>query len=245
MENLSHSIASNRAEARQCRDEKLHTQFAASALFLLMMSTEALAQSPIYQPTFPYAGGVLGVQSYVAGSVDIPTGKQFDFGRIELNENLAAGTVGIVRAVFLDVDGSGYGYGSTILAHNHGSGLANGDYVRVEAAGGTGPVIAHKTAVRGDSAQWAVWGHQVNLGPGAKAAFWVTGDNPQLEGRLHDDVPYIMVVDDAVNPTQAVIQWNANQNATGRMLRVFRANQLVMEVTADGTVRAKRFEVLP
>lgn len=225
--------------------EEVKMKLRMKTLALALVSAPALAQTPIPQPAYQYAGGVLGTYNYAAGGVGVPNAHQYQFGRVELGLTLAPGSTGIVRSIFTDVygaDGSAYAYGMTTLMQNHGAGLANGDYVRVQ--GGTGPNIARKTAVRGDAGQWAVWGQQINLGPGAKAAIWITGDNPQLEGRQRDDVPNIIVVDSAVNPG-VVLQWNANADATGALLRVFRGGQVTFEVLADGTLRARRLEVMP
>ena len=214
-------------------------------LALALVSSSALAQTQIPQPTFKYFGGVLGSYSYEVGSVMVPTAREYQFDRVEMGLTLASSSKGIVRSILADAygtDGSSWAYGMTTLMLNHGPGLANGDYVRVQ--GGTGPNIARKTAVRGDSKQWAVWAEQINVGPGAKAALWITGDNPQLEGRARDEVPNVIVVDAQVNPG-VVLQWNANADATGALLRVFRGNQVTFEVLADGTLRAKRIEMIP
>jgi len=215
-------------------------------LALALVSTSTLAQTQIPQPSYKYAGGVLGSYNYAAGSVMVPGGGyEYQHERIELGMTVGSASESFAKTILADVygaDGSSLAYGSTTLMLNHGPGLANGDYVRVQ--GGTGPNIARKTAVRGAAQQWAVWGEQINLGPGAKAAFWITGDNPQLEGRARDEVPNIIVVDAAVNPG-VVLQWNANADATGALLRVFRGNQVTFEVLADGTLRAKRVQLIP
>lgn len=216
------------------------------ALFMAMATAVAQAQTPIPAPVYTFAGDVLGVYSYSSGEVGVPAGKVYNFGRVENVVDLGANSTSIVRSILLDVYGtsaSSASYGMTTRVENHGIGLANGDYVRV--FGGTGPNIAHKTAVRGDANQWAVWNYQINMGPGAKAALWIGGDNPEVEGRGYDTVPNVIVVNNNLQVTGAVIQWNARTDSTGRLLKIFNGNKLVFEVTADGIVRAKRFEQLP
>ena len=213
---------------------------------LALLSTSALAQTPIPQPIYKYAGGVLGTYTYAAGSVMVPGGgHEYQHDRIELGMTVGSASKSFVRTILADVygaDGSSWAYGTVTLMQNHGAGLANGDYVRI--MGGTGPNIAHKTAVRVAPQQFAVWGEQINLGPGAKAALWITGDNPQLEGRTRDEVPNVIVVDSQLNPG-VVLQWNANADATGALLRVYQGNQVTFEALADGTLRAKRIQIIP
>jgi len=183
---------------------------------------------------------------YAAGSVIVPGGGyEYQHDRIELGMTVGSASKSFARTILADVygaDGSSWAYGTVTLMQNHGAGLANGDYVRI--MGGTGPNIAHKTAVRVAPQQFAVWGEQINLGPGAKAALWITGDNPQLEGRTRDEVPNVIVVDSQLNPG-VVLQWNANADATGALLRVYQGNQVTFEALADGTLRAKRIQIIP
>lgn len=198
---------------------------------------------------FVYAGGVLESAAYTQESPFIPAGKQYQFKRTEQVLSFAASpeiaTAAIIDAVLIDAygaDANSWAYGHTTLVQNHGPGLANGDYVRVQ--GGSGPNIAHKTAVSCDAAQWGCWAEQINLGAGAKAALWIGGDNPTLYGRTRDSAPYVIVVNDNLHVTGTVLQWNA-QPGDGAFLRIYRGTSLVFEVTSDGVVRAKRFEALP
>lgn len=139
---------------------------------------------------------------------------------------------------------SAYCYDNINLMMGYGSGLINADYQRVENYG-TGPAITRKTAVRGYAGQWAVWAEQINLGPGSKAALWISGDNPELSGLRAHSTEEVMVINSNLDVTNAVIQWNATSYSSGVFLRVFRDGKLVFEVTRDGTVRAKHFEVIP
>jgi len=215
-------------------------------LALALATSSALAQTPIPLPVFAYANGALAADTYQMGAVSVPAAHQWDLNRVDVDMFTNAGSIGIVRSIFLDNYGPGFTYGATTLGYNHGTGLTVGDYMRVQnAPGGTGPTIARKTAVRGDANQWGVWAEQINMGPGAKAAIWISGDNPQLEGRGADTVPNVIVINNDLNVQNSVMQWNASMASTGVFLRVFRGSQLVFEVTADGALRAKRLEIIP
>lgn len=217
-----------------------------TVLALALAASSVLAQTPIPQPVFAYANGVLASNNYMLGALSIPGAHQYDHNRVDIDMFTDTGSIGIVRSVFLDNYGPGFTYGATTLGFNHGTGLTVGDYMRVQnAPGGTGPTIARKTAVRGDPNQWGVWAEQINMGPGAKAALWISSDNAEIEGRGVDVVPNVIVINNDLNVQNSVVQWNASMASTGVFLRVFRGSQLVFEVTADGALRAKRVEIIP
>ena len=216
------------------------------ATFLILASLSAQAQTQIAPPSGPYHG-VLYANSYQIGSLLVSSGTIREFGRFDIDMDVEAGASYRHRTIILDCDAvtGAACYGDVSLTYNLGKGLANSDYRRVEGATGSGPSIARKTAVRGDPAQWANWAHQINLGPGAKAALWISGDNPELSQHDADHVPNVIVINSNLNVDNAVIQYNAHTTSTGAFLRVFKGGKMIFEVTKDGIVRAKAFQTIP
>jgi len=113
---------------------------------------------------------------------------------------------------------------------NRGAGTAAPDYARVEAApGSTGHVIARKTAVRGAATSRTVWAEQINLGPFTQAGLWITSDGQQTP------VDYVIVVQNTVDVTKSVIQWNRSTASSGDYLRVFGPDsKIAFRITMDG-----------
>lgn len=139
------------------------------------------------------------------------------------------------RDVVMETYGPAYAYDRVTLMINEGLGGATADYVRVHGIG-TGPAIARKTAVRGDAAQWGVWGHQYALGPGTKAGIWMQGED-------NATIPNAIVVT-GVKVSGAVIQWNAEPDGDGVLWRVHHNGRVTSELTADGVLRVRRVEVM-
>src|SRR3990172_9082239 len=156
-------------------------------VLLLLFSGVAVAQEQIPEPSHYYYGGVVLSDDYKIGSLRVPRDTQLNLSRRELS--VRVGGQYTREVTITQCEGEGACYGRVDYALNSGSGLLNGDYIRLDGRAGGGPVVGRKLAVRGAPEQWAVWGEQINLGPGAKAAWWVGGDNPQLEGRATDAVP--------------------------------------------------------
>ena len=219
----------------------------ALAAALCTISGATYAQQAIPQPTQSYYNGVVLSDNFRKGALYVPTNTTVELSRTELDVTVAPGGSFMVDNDLTACHTQGAGstcYRDIHLTTGTGPGLINGDYRRVEHYG-TGPSIARKTAVRGSPSQWAVWGEQINMGPGAKAAIWIGGDNPQLENRRADIVPNIIVVNNNLDVTNSVFQWNASTQSTGVFLRVFKGQKLVFEVTSDGVVRAKGFQWIP
>ncbi len=124
---------------------------------------------------------------------------------------------------------------------NRGAGTAAPDYARVEAAAGsTGHVIARKTAVRGAATSKTVWAEEIDLGPYTQAGLWFAADGGQ-----HTPVDYVMVVQNTVDVTKSVLQWNRSAASNGDYLRVFRPDgTLGWRITMDGDLAWGRDESL-
>jgi hypothetical protein len=140
------------------------------------------------------------------------------------------------RDVILSNWGAQFAYDNVTLIYGHDTGGVTGDYMRVHGVG-PGPAIARKTAVRGHADQWAVWAHQINLGPGAKAGIWFHGEENAV-------VPNVMVIGDTLGVSNAVIQWNAQSAADGMFFRIFKDGRITAELTADGVLRVRKVEVI-
>ena len=92
-------------------------------------------------------------------------------------------------------------------------------------------MIARKTAVRGVSTSSTVWAEQINLGPYAQAGLWIASDGQQTA------VPYVMVVQNSLDITKSVAQWNKSTASTGDYLRVFNGDGTsVFRITGDGDI---------
>jgi hypothetical protein len=139
------------------------------------------------------------------------------------------------RDVVMETYGPGYAYDRVTLMLNYGTGGATGDYVRTHGIG-PGVTIARKTAVRGAASQWGVWAHQIALGPGAKSALWIHGEDGAV-------VPNAIVVS-GLNVSGAVIQYNVEPGSTGALFRVYQGGALQAELTADGVLRVRKVEVI-
>jgi hypothetical protein len=199
--------------------------------------------TPIYDAEYDYANGALGAQTYSAGNLSVPPSKQYNYERLAVTVAQGKASMAALRIGFVDIysQAQSHGYGNVLRIRNHGDGGVSGDYIRAEGmAGSTGPVIAHKTAVRGPELQWAVWGYQVAMGPGAKAAMWVHGDQAGAVVK----VPHVFVVSGELD-AGAVIHWNAQPNSSGVLFRVYRGTELTSELTADAVLRVRRIEYLP
>lgn len=69
-------------------------------LALALVSTSALAQTQIPQPSYKYAGGVLGSYNYAAGSVMVPGGgHEYQHERIELGMTVGSGSKSFANTV--------------------------------------------------------------------------------------------------------------------------------------------------
>jgi hypothetical protein len=139
------------------------------------------------------------------------------------------------RDVVMETYGPGYAYDRVTLMLNYGTGGATGDYVRTHGIG-PGVTIARKTAVRCDEMQWGCWAHQIALGPGAKSALWIQGEDGAV-------VPNAIVVS-GLKIGNAVIQYNAESAATGVFFRIFKDGRITAELTADGVLRVRKVEVM-
>ena len=214
---------------------------------LLFLTGLAAAQTPIPQPIGAYYGGLVLSDNFRRGSFYAPSGVHTELERLEMSVDVASGGVYMQKDTQTNcvLGTSSTCYGDIHLLTGTGHGLLNADYRRVE-HNGDGPSIARKTAVRGADAQWAVWAHQINLGPGAKAALWIGGDNPEIQGRGVDTVPNVIVINSNLKVTGAVIQRNAPLGSSAAVLRVFNGpNAIVAELLENGTLRVKRIELLP
>jgi hypothetical protein len=144
----------------------------------------------------------------------------------------------IVAGVWGAAGSSFYGdfHGTT----NHGAGLASGDYRRGECAtGSTGPNIVRKTALRANPGSgYGQWLHSDNIGPNVQASRYITADNPAAYGDVSYAIPNIDVIQNDIDVTQAVVQWNVSAGSTGDFLRIFGPNgRRVFSIGKDGTIK--------
>jgi hypothetical protein len=140
-----------------------------------------------------------------------------------------------LRDVVMETWGPAWAYDRVTLMLNAGSGGACADYTRVHGIGDA-PAIARKTAVRGAASQWGVWAHQIALGPGAKSALWIHGEDGAV-------VPNAIVVS-GLTVSGAVIQYNAEPGSGGALFRIYKDGALQAELTADGVLRVRKVEVI-
>ena len=191
-----------------------------------MTLTEIIDQS------FALANGMLAVTHLFTGPVAVPAEKRLDINRYELKVELGANGFYRTNNGMITVDGaaSSNAYQDVRFMTNRGAGTAAPDYARVEAApGSTGHVIARKTAVRGAPTSRTVWAEQINLGPYTQAGLWIASDGQQTP------VDYVMVVQNSVDVTKSVVQWNRSKESNGDYLRVFKPDStLGFRITMDG-----------
>ena len=191
-----------------------------------MTLTEIIDQS------FALANGMLAVTHLFTGTVVIPAEKRLDINRYELSVELGANGFYRTNNDMITVNGAAgsNAYQDVRMMTNRGAGTAAPDYARVEAApGSTGHVIARKTAVRGAATSRTVWAEQINLGPFTQAGLWIGSDGQQTP------VDYVIVVQNSVDVTKSVVQWNRSTDSNGDYLRVYRPDStLGFRITMDG-----------
>lgn len=203
----------------------------------------------IQQPTAYYFGGILLSDNYSQSAFAVPRGVQLQLRRDEQTVTVGDGadferSASITWCNPLTATSMCYGDIHLTLGDAAGHGLINADYRRVENAG-DGPSIARKTGVRGSPTQWAVWAEQINLGPGSKAALWISGDNPEIEGRGTDTTANVIVINSNLHVANASIQRNAPAGDSSAVIRVFNGTALVAELLENGALRVKSIEILP
>lgn len=196
----------------------------------------------IIDQSFALANGMLAVTHMFTGTVAIPAEKRLDVNRYELSVELGANAFYRTNNGMITVNGAAgsNAYQDVRLMTNRGAGTAAPDYARVEAApGSTGHVIARKTAVRGAATSRTVWAEQINLGPFTQAGLWFASDGQQTP------VDYVIVVQNSVDVTKSVIQWNRSAASNGDYLRVFGPDsKIVFRITMDGDLVWGRDESL-
>ncbi len=209
----------------------------------LMGNSVANSQTVIPEPTHTYYNGIILSDDFNQSQFLAPIGVQLNLTRDE--QHIQADGIFARHNTITWCNSTSHGtcYGDIHYTIGNGNELINSDYRRVEHYG-KGPSIARKTAVRGAPEQWAVWAHQINLGPGAKAALWIGGDNPEIQGRGTDTTDHVIVIGGNLHVKYASIQRNAPQGDNAAVLRVYNGGTLVAEILENGTFRAKKFEII-
>jgi hypothetical protein len=187
----------------------------------------------IIEQSFALANGMLAVTHFFTGALDVPANKRLDINRYELKVEVGANSVYRSNNGLITVNGneSSNAYQDARLMTNRGAGTTAADYSRVEAApGSTGNVIARKTAVRGVATSKTVWAEEIELGPYTQAGLWIAADRGQPT-----PVDYVMVVQNTLDVTKTVLQWNRSKGSSGDYLRVFKPDStLGWRITMDG-----------
>ncbi len=197
----------------------------------------------IIDQSFALANGMLAVTHFFTGSVAVPPEKRLDINRYEVKVELGAKSFYRTNNGMLTVNGAdgSNAYQDVRYMMNRGAGTTAPDYSRVEAApGSTGDVIARKTAVRGVATSRTVWAEEIELGPYTQAGLWIAADRGE-----QTPVDHVMVVQNSVNVTKSVVQWNRSTAADGDYLRVLKPDGLIgFRLTRDGDLVWGRDESL-
>jgi hypothetical protein len=220
--------------------------FGSAAILACAMSFATLgvrAQVPIVAD-YVFEDGVLSAATFRTFSGVVPDGKQLDFQRDVVDAALAPYAKLSLHTFISDVWGAPNSnfYSRLGNAINHGPGLVNVDYARVTCMPeSTGPCIAHKTALRAHAlAGYGQWLYSDNVGPGTQAVRWITADNPSVYGDVSYAVPHIDVIQNDVDVTAAVIQWNVSSRSTGDFVRIIRPSEVgggyAFRITKDGQI---------
>jgi len=187
----------------------------------------------IIDQSFALANGMLAVTHMFTGQVVVPAEKRLDINRYELKVELGANSFYRSNSGMITVSGAAgsNAYQDVRLMTNTGAGSVAPDYSRVEAAAGsTGHVVARKTAVRGVATSRTVWAEEIELGPYTQAGLWIAADRGQ-----QTPVDYVMVVQNTLDITKSVVQWNRSKESNGDYLRVFKPDStLGFRITMDG-----------
>jgi len=188
----------------------------------------------IIDQSYALAYGMLAVTHFFTGTVDVPAAHRLDINRYELSVNV--GTDGYYRSnnslIYVNGTPGSNAYQDLRYMRNDGAGTVAPDYSRVEAGNGsTGPVIARKTAVRGVATSSTVWAEQINLGPYTQAGIWFASDGQQTP------VERVIVVQNSLDVSKAVVQWNKSAAATGDYLRTLNPDgSFSFRITGEGDI---------
>lgn len=172
----------------------------------------------------------------------VPAGHEFDLERKVLDINLETSAIFSLQTAVIDVHGAAQSdfYGAYYGANNWGAGLACYDYRRVTAKpDSTGPNVVRKTALRATATSgYGQWLHSDNPGPYCQACRWITADNPTVYGDTSYSIPNIDVIQNTLDVTNAVVQWNVSPKSTGDYLRIARKDGSGWAFTLglDGTI---------